>query len=65
MARLKITLHKSVNSAKPNQVITVKTLGLKKIRQSVTMPDNPAVRGMIHTVRHLVTVEEISEEAQA
>ena len=37
---------------------TLRTLGLRKIRQSVVREDNPSVRGMIATVAHLVTVEE-------
>ena len=34
-------------------------LGLRKIGQSVVKPDRPEFRGMIHTVRHLVVVEEV------
>ena len=37
---------------------TLRTLGLRKIRQSVVREDTPSVRGMIATVHHLVTVEE-------
>jgi large subunit ribosomal protein L30 len=37
----------------------VRRLGLSRLGQTVEQPDNPAVRGMIHKVRHLVTVEEI------
>ena len=40
---------------------TVKALGLKKIRYSVVQPDNAAIRGMIFTVKHLVSVEEIAD----
>lgn len=56
---LKITQIKSVIGSPKNQRDTMSTLGLKKIRQSVVRPDNPAVRGQVHKVRHLVTVEEI------
>lgn len=59
MAKLKITLTKSINRAKENQVATVKALGLKKIRSSVEQKDNPQIRGMITKVSHLVSVEEI------
>lgn len=38
---------------------TVQALGLKKIRSSVVVNDNPAMRGMIFVVKHLVTVEEV------
>lgn len=58
MAKLKITLVKSINKAKDNQVATIKALGLKKIRSSVEQNDNPQIRGMINKVSHLVTVEE-------
>lgn len=59
MAKLKITLVKSINKTLANQKATVKALGLKKIRSSVEQPDNPQIRGMIKTVSHLVSVEEI------
>ncbi len=59
MAKLKITLVKSINKAKEDQVATVKALGLKKIRSSVEQNDNPQIRGMINKVSHLVAVEEI------
>ncbi|HKY33023.1 MAG TPA: 50S ribosomal protein L30 [Candidatus Polarisedimenticolia bacterium] len=39
-----------------NQKETLRSLGLRKINQVVELPDNPAVRGMIETVRHLVQV---------
>jgi large subunit ribosomal protein L30 len=59
MAKLKITQVRSTIGAKQNQKATVKSLGLRKIRQSVEKDDTPQIRGMIHTVRHLVTVEEV------
>jgi large subunit ribosomal protein L30 len=59
VAKLKITLVKSINKAKEDQVATVKALGLKKIRSSVEQKDNPQIRGMINKVSHLVMVEEI------
>jgi large subunit ribosomal protein L30 len=58
MAQLKVTLKKSPISQKQNQQLTVKSLGLRKLHQSVVIPDNRTNRGMIHTVRHLVEVEE-------
>jgi large subunit ribosomal protein L30 len=61
MASLKITLHKSPISQKQNQQLTVKSLGLRKVRQTVILPDNQSNRGMVHTVRHLVTVEEVAD----
>ncbi|MET3574365.1 50S ribosomal protein L30 [Bhargavaea ullalensis] len=59
MAKLAITLKKSVIGAKPAQRKTVEALGLRKTNQTVEHEDNAAIRGMINTVNHLVTVEEI------
>lgn len=59
MANLKVTLVRSVYGSKPNHRATVATLGLHKIGQSVVREDTPANRGLINTVRHLVTVEEV------
>jgi large subunit ribosomal protein L30 len=59
MAQLKVTQVKSVIGAKRNQRESMRTLGLRKIRQSVTREDSPQLRGLIHTVRHLVAVEEV------
>lgn len=59
MAKLKITLVKSINKAKDAQVATIKALGLKKIGSNVEQNDNPQIRGMITKVAHLVAVEEI------
>jgi large subunit ribosomal protein L30 len=55
---LKITLVKSPIGAVPKQRATVEALGLHKLHQTVVMPDNQAVRGMIWHVNHLVKVEE-------
>ena len=59
--KLKITLNKSTIACKKNQIATIEALGLKKIRSSVIQPDNPAIRGMIFTVKHMISVEEIAE----
>jgi len=59
MTKLKITQIKSVISEKQNQRDTLRTLGLKRIGQSVVREDRPEVLGMIRTVNHLVTVEEV------
>jgi large subunit ribosomal protein L30 len=58
MARLKVTLKKSPISQKQNQQLTVKSMGLRRLHQTVTLEDNRTNRGMIQTVRHLVEVEE-------
>jgi large subunit ribosomal protein L30 len=59
MADLKITLVKSTNSANKNHCATVEALGLRKIGQSTTKTDTPAIRGMVRKVAHLVTCEEV------
>jgi large subunit ribosomal protein L30 len=56
---LRVTQIKSVIGQKHDQVKTIKALGLKRINDSVEQVDNPAVRGMIFKVQHLVKVEEI------
>ena len=57
--QLKVTLIRSVIGQKPDKKATVRSLGLKKISSSNTLPDNEAVRGMVASVSHLVKVEEI------
>jgi len=59
MAKLEITLVRSVIGRPEDQRSTVKTLGLRKINHSVVQNDNPAIRGMIKKVNHLVSVKEI------
>jgi large subunit ribosomal protein L30 len=59
-SQLKITLKRSLIGNIQKQKDTVKALGLRKIRQSVVHNDTPQIRGMIHKVAHLVTVEEIN-----
>ena len=59
MAELEITQVRSTIGARWKQRETLRTLGLRKIRQSVVREDNPQTRGLIKTVHHLVTVEEV------
>lgn len=58
--KLKIKLIKSPIGYAQNQKDTVKALGLRKMGQEVTQPDNEPIRGMIFTVKHLVSVEEVN-----
>lgn len=58
MTDLKITLHHGLVNRTPKQRATAQTLGLRKIGQTVIREDTPVTRGLINTVRHLVTVEE-------
>ena len=61
MAKIKITLTRSVIGTPQDQRATVKALGLKKTNSSVIQEDNAVIRGMVHKVEHLVTVEQIAE----
>ena len=56
--RLKVTLVRSTIGFNETQARTVEGMGLRRLRHTVELPDTPAVRGMIHKVRHLVTVQE-------
>ncbi len=53
-----VTLIKSPIRSRGKAKDTIASLGLRRIRQSYTLPDNPAVRGMINAVRDWVKVEE-------
>ncbi len=64
-ARLRVTLKRSAIRRAPNQKATVRALGLHRLHASVVHDDTPAIRGMIYTVRHLVTVEEVNEHETA
>lgn len=55
---LKVTQVKSKNGSKQNQLDTLRSLGLRRIGHTVDVNDTPQARGMLHTVRHLVRVEE-------
>ena len=56
---LKVKQTKSSIGCKQNQRETLRSLGLKRIGHEVVKEDRPEVRGMLHTVRHLVLVEEV------
>jgi len=59
MARLKVQQLRSEIGRKQNQRDTLRTLGLKRIGDVVVKEDRPEIRGMLATVSHLVTVEEV------
>jgi large subunit ribosomal protein L30 len=54
---VKITLLKSTTGFNRNQLAVVRGMGLRRIRHTVELKDTPSTRGMIHKVRHLVSVE--------
>ena len=58
---LKVTLIKSPIASLPKHKATVSALGLRKVGQTVTKPDNAAVRGQLFAVKHMVKVEEVNE----
>jgi large subunit ribosomal protein L30 len=57
MSTIRITQRRSSNGANPRQRDTLRSLGLRKINQTVEREDTPQLRGMVHAVRHLVEVE--------
>ena len=59
MGRLKVTQRKSVIGGTSGQRNSMRSLGLKRIGDVVVKEDRPEIRGMVSTVSHLVTVEEV------
>jgi large subunit ribosomal protein L30 len=59
MARLRITLVKSQIGSLPKHRKTIRSLGLRKLHQTVEKNDDPAIRGMVNAVKHMVRLEEI------
>jgi large subunit ribosomal protein L30 len=57
-ATVKVTLVKSPIGFKFNQGDIVRSMGLLRIRHTVELKDTPETRGLIHKVRHLVTVQD-------
>jgi large subunit ribosomal protein L30 len=57
---LRITQVSSSISSKPKQRGTLRALGLRRIDQTVELPDRPEIRGMVARVTHLVRVDEVS-----
>jgi large subunit ribosomal protein L30 len=59
MPRLKVTQTRSGIGGKQNQRDTLRSLGLKRLGDVVVKEDRPEIRGMVNTVTHLVSVEEV------
>ncbi|HEX3620902.1 MAG TPA: 50S ribosomal protein L30 [Acidimicrobiales bacterium] len=57
MARILVTQRNSTIGTRPIHRATMKALGLGGIGRSTNLPDTPDVRGMLHKVAHLVSVE--------
>jgi len=62
---LRITLVRSPIGYSIRQKQTVRALGLRKLQQVVEHPDNPAVRGMVNKISHLLRVEEVASPGDA
>ena len=61
--KLLVTLKRSTVGTNPSARGTVRALGLRRIGQTVELPDDPAVRGQIRAVRYLVDCEEVAASA--
>ncbi|MSO26563.1 MAG: 50S ribosomal protein L30 [Candidatus Nanopelagicales bacterium] len=59
MAQLKVTQKRSEIGGTSNQRNTLRSLGLKRIGDTVVKEDRPEIRGMVNMVSHLVVVEEV------
>ena len=55
--RLRVKLVRSAIGYDRGQRATLKGLGLRRLQQTVELPDTPSVQGMISKVRHLLRVE--------
>ena len=64
MTELRITWVKSGIGYSKDQKRTLKSLGFHRLNQSVTHDDSASIRGMVNKVRHLVKVEEKTDEAE-
>ena len=58
MAKISVTYRKSGIGYRQSQKDTIRALGLKRLNQTVTHEDSPAIRGMVEKVHHLVEVSE-------
>ncbi len=59
--KLKITQIKSPIGYRQRARKTLEALGLKRMHHTVIQPDNPAIRGMVNSISHLVKVEEVGK----
>lgn len=64
MGSIRITLLRSLAGRPDDQIATVSALGLRKRHHTVVKENNPAIRGMVQKVRHLVSVEDVGEEVR-
>lgn len=64
MGTLRVTYVKSAIGYRSDQGHTIRSLGLRRLGQTVELPDTRDVRGMVGKVAHLVTVTEIESAAE-
>ena len=55
---IRITQYRSAIGYPKNQKETIRSLGFHRLNETIEKPDNPSIRGMIFTVRHLVRIED-------
>jgi len=58
--KLRVKWVRSSIGCPQDQKDTIRSLGLRKLQRTVELEDNPAIRGMVQKVRHLVQVEEVA-----
>jgi large subunit ribosomal protein L30 len=58
VSTLLVTQHRSRNGSNKRQLATLRSLGLRRIGHTVEVVDTPQARGMLHAVRHLISVNE-------
>ena len=61
MSKIKITLVRSTIGLPQNQRRIVKALGFRKLNQNVIHESSPTINGMVHKVKHLVSIEDIAD----
>jgi len=59
MSKINVTYKKSAIGYNKSQKRTIRALGFTKLNQVRLHDDTPVIRGMVHKVRHLVSVEEV------
>jgi len=65
VSEMRVTYRKSAIGYAHDQKATIAALGLRRLHQTVEHPDTPALRGMVHKVRHLVSVDGVAADSPA
>lgn len=63
--QLEITYSRSAIGRSERQRRTLEALGLRKLNQTVLRPDNESIRGMVASIKHLLTWREVEEGSEA